>query len=160
MVAWSSFTSNHDNSCNELVFSLVGWSVQDGQISIDDVEDVHHLSLVLMYSLNLDIIHSVNWDDITGLLFNPFGEGNFVCGFDFDELVNESLVSGVWFELSQVVESSDPLIDTSESVTDELRKFWVAAVDPSSWGNTVGLVLKFTWIKLIEFLEECSLKEM
>jgi hypothetical protein len=61
--------------------------------------------------------------------------------------------------LSQVVESGDPLVDTTEGVTDELGELWVAAMDPSSWGDTVGLVLEFTWVELIELTEDSLLEE-
>ena len=160
VVTWGSLSSDHDNSWHKLVLSLVGWSIKNFKISVNAIEDVHHLSLVLMYSLDLDIIHSVNWDFVSGLLLDPFGESSLVIVLDFDESINKGLVSSVWHEELQVIESGDPLVNTSEGITDELGKFWVAAMDPSSWGNTVCLVLKLTWVKLIEFLEKGSLQKM
>ena len=53
----SGFTTDADNSWDEAALSLVGWGVEDGKISMDDVEDVHKLSLVFMNSLYLNIIH-------------------------------------------------------------------------------------------------------
>lgn len=146
MVTWSGLTTDHDDSRNKLVLSLVGWSVQDFEVSVDNVQNIHHLSLVLVNSLYLNIEHGVNWNIITCLFLDPSSECSFILFFNLNELVNESLVGGIWRKLSQIVKSSDPLVNTSKSVTDELRELWVAAVDPSSWGNTVSFVLKFSWI--------------
>ena len=160
VVTWGSLSSDHDNSWHELILSLVSWGIKDFEISMDNIEDVHHLSLILMNSLDLNVIQSVDWDVISGLLLNPFGESHLVLVLDLDELVNESLVGGIWHQKLQVVQSGDPLINSSEGVTDELRKFWVAAMDPSSWGNTVGLVLELSWIESIKFLEKSGLQKM
>ena len=146
VVTWGSLSSDHDNSWHELVLSLVSWGIENFEISMNNIEDVHHLSLVLMNSLDLNVIQCIDWDVISGLLLYPFGESNLVLGLDLDELVNESLVGGIWHQKLQVVQSGDPLVNSSKSVTDELREFWVAAMDPSSWGNTVSFVLKFSWI--------------
>jgi len=161
VVTWSGLTTDADNSWDEAVLSLVGWGVEDGKISMDDVEDVHKLSLVLMYSLNLDIEHDVlsARDIVAGPFLNPSGELALVLLLDSDELVLELSVGSVWHQLSQVVESGDPLVDTTEGVTDELGELWVAAMDPSSWGNTVGLVLELAWVELIELTEDSLLEE-
>lgn len=60
MVTWGSFTTDHDNSWDEFVSSLVLWSIEDCEISMNDIKDVHELSLVLVNSLNLDIEKSIN----------------------------------------------------------------------------------------------------
>lgn len=62
MVTWGSFTTDHDNSWDEFVSSLVLWSIEDCEISVNDIKDVHKLSLVLVNSLNLDIEHSITGD--------------------------------------------------------------------------------------------------
>lgn len=41
-----------------------------------------------------------------------------------------------------------------------MRQVGVAAVDPSSWGHTIRLVLEFLRVKLIEFLEDSVSKEL
>ena len=56
MVARSSLTTNHDNSRHELVLPLVSWSIEDGQVSVDDIKNVHELSLVFVNSFDLHII--------------------------------------------------------------------------------------------------------
>ena len=69
-------------------------------------------------------------------------------------------IAGICFELVKVVKGGDPLINATKGITDKIGELWVAAMDPSSWGNTVGLVLNFTWVKVIEFLENGSLQEL
>lgn len=72
----------------------------------------------------------------------------------------EGFITGIWFELVKVVKGGDPLVDTTKGITDKIGELWVAAVDPSSWGNTVGLVLDFTWVEVVEFLENGSFQEL
>jgi hypothetical protein len=62
--------------------------------------------------------------------------------------------------LVKVVEGGDPLVDATKGITDEIGELWVAAMDPSSWGNTVSLVLDFTWVEVIEFLENGGFQEL
>jgi len=161
VIAWSSFSTNADDSCDELVLSLVYWSIEDIKISENDVKDIHKLSLVLMDSLTLDIVHNVfsYWHIIASSLLNPSSKLSFVLLLDLDKLILELSVRSIWHQLSQVVKSSDPLVNTTKGITDEIREFWVAAMNPSSWSNTVGLVLEFTWVKLIELTEDSLLKK-
>ena len=160
VVTWGSLSSDHDNSWHKLVLSLVSWSIENFEISMNNIEDIHHLSLVLMNSLDLNVIQSIDWDVISSLLLNPFGESHFVLVLDLDELVNESLVGGIWHQKLQVVQSGDPLVNSSKSVTNELREFWVAAMNPSSWGNTICLILELSWIESIKFREKSGLQKM
>jgi hypothetical protein len=160
VVTWSGFTSDHNNSWNEFVLSLVLRSVKNSEISVNNIEDVHELSLVLVDSLNLNVIQSVDWDIISGLFFNPVGELGFVLLFDLDELLLELLVVSIWDQFSQVVNSGDPFINSTECITDELGESWVAAMDPSSWSNSIGLVLELSRIQLIEFTENSLFKKL
>ena len=160
MVTWSSFTTDHDNSWDEFVLSLVLWGIEDSEISMNDIKDVHELSLVLMNSLNLDIEHGITGDSVTSSFLDPCGEFGFVLLFDGNEFFLEGFIAGIWFELFKVVEGGDPLINATKGITDKIGELWVAAMDPSSWGNTVGLILDFTWVEVIEFLENGSLKKL
>ena len=56
-ISWSSLSSEHDDSWHKLSCSFSLWGVQNGQVSMNDVEDVHELSLVLVNSFDLDVIH-------------------------------------------------------------------------------------------------------
>ena len=160
VISRSGLSSDADDSWHEFALSLVSWGIENTKISVNDVKDVHELSLVLMNSLNLDVIHSINWDIVSSLGLDPCSQSFLVLDFDCNELILELLVSGIWHQVSQVIEGSDPLIDSSEGLTDEIGESWVAAMNPSSWSDSVGLVLEFTWIKSIEFTENGILKEL
>ena len=47
-----------------------------------------------------------------------------------------------------------------EKNTDQLGKAWVTAMNPSALSNTVGLVLNFLTIELMEILENCFLEKI
>jgi len=159
VVTWSSLATNSYDSWDELVSSLILWSVKNGKISVNDVQNVHELSLILMYSLNLNIIKSIKWYIKSSVFLDPSLELSLVLSLDLNELVLESLISGVWSKLLKVFERSDPLIDTSESVTEQVGELWVAAMNPSSWSDTIGLVLKLTLIEVIELFENSLLEK-
>ena len=157
VVAWGSLTTDGNDSWDELVSSLVLGSVEDLKVSVNDVQNVHELSLVLVYSLDLNIIKGIERNIETGVLLNPCSQLGLVLPLDFDESVLKGLVGCVWSELLEVLKGSDPFVNSAEGITNQIRKGWVAAVDPSSWGDTIGLILKFTLIKVVEFLENSFL---
>jgi hypothetical protein len=121
MVTWSSLTTDHNNSWDELVSSLVLWGIKNGEISVNDVEDVHKLSLVLMDSLNLNIEQGINADIKSGLLLNPSSKSGFVLPLDGNEFILEGLVASIWLELVKVVKGGDPLINATKGITDKIR---------------------------------------
>ena len=65
------FATNHNNSWDEIFDSIALWGVQYLNVSVNDIEDVHHLSFILMYSLDLDVIHRIYWDVKASVCFNP-----------------------------------------------------------------------------------------
>lgn len=127
---------------------------------MDHREDIHKLSLVFVNSLHLDIVHGINWHIVSSFGFDPCGQSSLVLYLNLNELVLELLVSCIWHQVPQVVKGGDPLIDTTKGLTDEIRESRVAAVNPSSWSNSISLVLKFTWIEGIKFTENGVLKEL
>jgi hypothetical protein len=66
----------------------------------------------------------------------------------------------IWDKLLKVVKGSNPLINSSQSFTEQVRESWVAAIDPSSWGDSVSLILDLTWIELIELTEKSCLQQV
>jgi len=113
-----------------------------------------------MYSLNLDIVKGVEWDVDAGPFFNPSLKLSFALSLDINELLHESLVGGVGHKLLEVIKRSNPFINSTKSFTNKIGESWVAAVNPSSWSNTVGLVLQLAWIKLIKLGEDCLLEKV
>lgn len=118
VVTWSSLSTDADDSWDKFALSLVSWGIKNGKISVDDIKDVHKLSLVFMNSLNLNIEHSVDWDIISSSFFDPICEFLFILIFDLDEMVLELSIRSIWNQLLQVVEGCDPFIDTTKSITD------------------------------------------
>lgn len=118
---------------------------------MDSVENVKELTLVLMDTLDLDVVESINWDDDSSLFLDPCGETNFVLGFDSSKLLDEIWVLFVSTELAEVVKVADPLVNRADSVADEVRKGSVAAMDPASWSYSVCLVLNFLGVKRFKF---------
>lgn len=136
------------------------WGFEDAEVSVNNVEDIHELSLVLVYSFDLDIVHCVEWDVESCALLNPLLKSFLVVFLDLDKSLLEVRVISIWSQLSQVLKESNPLINASKGLTEQVRKLWIAAMDPSSWSDTIGLVLKLVWIQLIEFLKDGFLQEL
>lgn len=120
-VTRGSLSSNHDYSSLELLSSLVNGSVQDCQISVNNIKNIHELSLVLMNSLNLNIINCINRNIIPSSILYPSLELLLVVSLDSDDLLLESRVSGIRSELSKVLERSDPLIHASHMFRQKAR---------------------------------------
>lgn len=118
MVSWSGLTSNANNSWNELASSLVMRCVKDLKVSVNNKKNIHHLSLVLVNSLDLNVIKSVKWNIISSVFLDPGLKFCLVLSLDLNETVLEILISGIRSKLLQVFKGSDPLIDSSKSVTD------------------------------------------
>lgn len=121
---------------------------------MNNIQDIHQLSLIFMLSFDLNIIHSIKWNINSSVFLDPFLQLGFVLSFNFNELVNKVFVSRIAFQLHQVVERSNPLIDSSKCITNQSRQFWVATMDPSSWGYTICFVLKFPWVQLIKLFKD------
>jgi hypothetical protein len=96
------------------------WGIKNSEVSVDDVKNVHKLSLVFMNSLDLNVIHCIYWNIISSLFFDPVSKFSFVFLLNLDELILELLIFGIWNQISQIVKSSNPFIYTSKSVTDKI----------------------------------------
>jgi hypothetical protein len=63
--------------------------LEDAKISVDDVQNIHQLPLVFMYSFDLDIIKRVQRYLNASVFFDPALKPCFVLLFDGDELLQE-----------------------------------------------------------------------
>lgn len=73
---------------------------------------------------------------------------------DLNESVDELLVVDLVAQLLKSLQARDPLVDGANCVADQLGESWVAAVQPSAWGHTIGLVLELSRVEMIEFGED------
>mmetsp|Transcript_26895 Transcript_26895/g.40991 ORF Transcript_26895/g.40991 Transcript_26895/m.40991 type:complete len:327 (-) Transcript_26895:1261-2241(-) len=160
VVAGSSLSADHDDAGHELLLSLTLRSSEDLQVSVDNVENVHQLTLVLVNTLNLDVVKSINGNIKAGVLLHPGLELNLVLSLNVDEPVDEVLVAGVGHQLGEVIKASHPLVDAAHGVAEQVRQLGVAAVDPSARSHSVGLVLNFAGVELVELLEDGGSQEV
>lgn len=69
IVSRGSLSSNHNDARNELVGSLLLYGLLDLHVAMNGEQDVQELSLVLMYTLNLNIKERIYWNiDASGFL--------------------------------------------------------------------------------------------
>lgn len=80
--------------------SFIDRRIKNCQVSVANIKNVHELSLVLMDTLDLDIVHCINRDIDTGVIFDPFFKFYFVVSFNIHEFLNKILVGSIWFKLA------------------------------------------------------------
>ena len=56
VVGGGGLTTNHDHSWHELSCSLVYWRILDGQVPMHYIENVKELALILVYTLDLNVV--------------------------------------------------------------------------------------------------------
>ena len=103
VVAWSSLATDGYDSWDKLASSLVLRSVEDGQVPVNNVKNVHELSLILVDSLDLDIVKGIKRYIEAGVLLNPCLQLGLVLPLDLDESILKGLVCGVWGELLEIL---------------------------------------------------------
>jgi hypothetical protein len=75
-------------------------------------------------------------------------------------LANKFLITTPSSEFSQVGHVSDPFINGPNFIADQFCELRIATINPSSGGNTIGLVLNLSREHLIEVLEDRFLKQL
>jgi hypothetical protein len=83
----------------EFTSSLLDGSVQDSQISVNNIEDVHKLSFVLMDSLYLDVIKCVKRNIIASVILNPLLELFLIVSLDCNDLLLEVCIRSIGSKL-------------------------------------------------------------
>lgn len=81
-----------DGDSRGQLLALFGGERFDGDVSVDDTEDVHLLTLVLVYALNLDIEECVWVHDNAGCILDMSSKSNLVREFNLSPLLLEFLV--------------------------------------------------------------------
>ena len=71
VVSGCSFTSDHDYTWLELVRSLVGWCFLNLHVPPDTPQEIQQLPLVLVNSLNLNVVKRVEGNIISSVIFDP-----------------------------------------------------------------------------------------
>ncbi len=113
-----------------------------------------------MNSLDLNIVKGVERDIDACLLLHKLLQLCFVGSLDLAEASDKVFVVSMLTELTESVHVADPLIDITDSLTDELRETWVAAVEPAARSHSICLVLDLAWLELVELREDRSTKQI
>ena len=106
---------------------------------MNDAKNVQLLSLILVYSLDLDIKKCFGVDFNTGGIQNVLCKSYLIGEFDFLPLLFEFLVVGVVFELVQQCQVVQIFV-APKLGCDEFRQARVCLMQPSSRGDTVSHV--------------------
>ena len=122
------------------------------------MEDVEQLPLVLVDPLDLDVKQTARIHLDPRHLLQILGQLVLVVLLHLHHLVLEPGVLGPLFQLLELVKMNRPLVPNL--LTDQIRQQGITEQQPSSWSNSIRLVLKLFWPKLKERLEERLLDEI
>ena len=126
---------------------------------MNTIESVHKLTLVLVNSLDLDIEEGILIDSNTTVLVDPVGKSLLVSHLDISPCLSEIGIILLAVKLGNLSQISRPVL-VAEVLGVEGSKFGVTAHNPSSGGDTIGLVLELVREDLVEVLEKSSLEEL
>ena len=140
-VAWSGFASEDRYSWCKFLALLRAHRL-DGKIAVEDTKDVQLLSLVLMYTLDLDVEQRFRVDADAGGIFDVLCQADLVGVLDLLPFLLEIRVIKEMFELVQLSEIRKEVI-TSKLRGNQFAKLGVRLVEPSSRSNTVCYISEF-----------------
>ena len=123
----------------------------DVQILVDDIKNIHLLTFVLMHTLDLNIKDRLRVHFNTLILSNVTLQLPLVVLLDFFQTVLEFLAVLEVQELLQL--RSIVVIAMTNQLIQIVGQARVGVHEPATEGNTVGLVIEFFWVKVIEGLQ-------
>ncbi len=127
-------------------------------VYIHHMQDVHKLTLVLMKTLHHHIKNGICGHFDTVVLTDVLGKALLVVALDGHELGLYLRIIGINLQLLQLIEICDPLV--ADLVGDPGRQLRIRMQQPSSLGDTVGLVGELLRIHLIEVMECFLLQDL
>ena len=158
-VARGSLATEDGDSGLELLPLLRRGSLES-KIAVDDTEDVHLLTLVLVDTLDLNVKEGRGVDIDTGGLLDMLGKADLVGILDLGPLLTEVLVILVMLNLGQLSQVLEEVLATGLA-GDELGEARVGLVEPSAGSDTVGHVGELVGAEdLDEVLEDGGLDEI
>ena len=145
-VSRSSLTTEEDSDwTSRNVTSL------DVQILVDNIQSVHLLALVLMKTLDLDIKDRF-WIDFHTLGFLQV-TSQFTLVMSLDAFQFFFNICGA-SEFQQAFELSCVMVPVAaQQLIQIMRQTWVGMHEPAAESNTVGLVIEFFRVDIVEGLE-------
>jgi hypothetical protein len=121
------------------LLALVGAHSFDFKIAVDDTQDVHLLTLVLVYALYLDIEQCFRVDFDAGSLHDVLCQTDLVGIFDFLPFLLEGFIIEEVLELIQFSQISQEII-ASKLRRDQFAEPGIGLVQPPSRCDTIGYV--------------------
>jgi hypothetical protein len=107
-----------------------------------------------MNPFNLNVVQSIKRDFNTSVLFDPLSESLFVLSLNLNKFFLEVVIFSKCSEFADLIHVSNPFFNVSNSVRDESGKIRIAAMNPTSWSNSIRLVLDHAREVQIEILED------
>lgn len=147
-VARGGFPTEHDSPGYDFGSFLLGHFF-NGEIPVDDVENIHELPLVLVYPLDLDIKHGMLINVNVTQLLNPLNQSLLIHLLDGLPLGLEILIFNILLQIMQFVHISEPLI-SQQFGTVEFGQFWIGTCYPPTGCDSVGDVDEFMGEDLVE----------
>ncbi len=152
--------STEDGDSGGKLLSLLGSHSLDIQVPVDDSEYIHLLTLILMYTLHLDV-EKCRWiDGNAGCGLDVLGKSDLIGILDFCPLLLELLVISILLEVIENIEIFQES-KTASFACNKLRQSGVGLVQPTSWCDSVRDVRELIRSKdLDKVLENGSLDQI
>ena len=121
-------------------------------VESNDVQDIEELAFVLVQSFDLNVKQRRRVDFYTAVGDEPFRQTPLVGLLDVAPLSLQGRILGEWQQLLQVLQIAQPRI--TDAGGDERRKIGIALEKPTSWGDTIRLVVELLGHQLGEVRED------
>lgn len=152
--------STEDGHSRSKLLAFLRCHCFDGKISVNDSKDVHLLTFIFVYTLDLDVEQSSRVDSHASRSLDVLGQSDLVGIFDLCPFLLELLVID---ELLEFVEDAEILkiTKTTSLAGNELRESGIGLVQPTSWSDSISDIGELVWAKnLYEILENSGLDKI
>ena len=131
---------------------ILNGAVLQSEVDIQNGKRVQQLSLVLVQTLDLDVIHRILDRRGAVMLEHEHTQLMLLLMLDLHELVQNSLVVCILLQLLELGQVGDPLVRTQQT-GQQSGQLAVVHRDPASRGDAVGLVLEALRPDLVEAVQ-------
>lgn len=183
MITWCSLATNHDRSWHHLNVRIG----LDLVVLRDHVETVQKLTLILVNTLHLKLEKEISYQYIISriasiqksfqaetnlnieeswginldsiVLFHVGGELGLIVSLDSHQIVQETDIVRHLAKVLQALEIGDPWV-ISKSLHDFVGEGWITEEEPTTWSDTVCLVLELLRPEFVEAAETVERNEL
>lgn len=152
--------ATEDRDSRDLLLALLWRHGLDRQVSVDDSEDVHLLTLVLVYAFDLDVEECRRINRNASSLLDMPSKSDLIGVFNLLPFLLERLIISIWLEFVQQSEILQEF-EATRLRSDEFREARVGLVQPSPWSDTIRNIREAVETKnLDKVLENGSLDQV